>query len=463
MTLDLEELAHYTCEKLLASGDLKSLCRHRGWPVPKGSKDDLVLFVAPRLLEPAGVARALGSLQEPWLTVLHGIAMSPKAPSLATLRPLITNNRPYRAAAWRQVFRLLADGLLNRGVVLAEDADPYSHPGTSRFERLRFRIPEAHRLLLPPFPVTTAPLPEGAGSSDPLALLRQALLITAGEREATLAEATEGLAARVAGHIRIDGEHLHVGTKSSPELGDLLDLVRGEWLKGGTRSSKKAAAARCMHYILTHLPPGQGVRIGDLAEALKQLDRPASLHELVTWCEEGWRAGQVVRAEVDGELHCAAAPPSGEPENKRAPAWRKVSGGLSVDLRETALEPVLRLAPLCRVQADKGRLLLRPDPVLLGRSGDELDSNPALTQARAASPAFEAAAAKVQARRGKTVLHVGLVVLEITDPTLRAVLAHGLAGELRELGGPYLAIPRSSLERAEALVRKEGYSPRRAG
>ena len=53
-----DQLALRMCREILSLADLQVICRHRRWNLPRSGKDNLAAYVAPRLVESAGVAEA---------------------------------------------------------------------------------------------------------------------------------------------------------------------------------------------------------------------------------------------------------------------------------------------------------------------------------------------------------------------------------------------------------------------
>ena len=145
MGTDFESLADTTCSDVLSAKDLKTICRFRGFSPPKGDKAALAAFVAPRLLESTGIEEAMASLDETWLVALHRIAMEDSGCALDGLHKIISPGRPHYMLDYRALFRQVADGLLNRGVVLVEDTRQYWHKNESRFAHYTFQLPQGHR------------------------------------------------------------------------------------------------------------------------------------------------------------------------------------------------------------------------------------------------------------------------------------------------------------------------------
>ncbi len=452
---DLELLAQATCRDVLGARDLTAICRHRGFNAPAGGKEALASFVAPRLLSPDGAARAMASLEEPWLVVLHRIAMEDGPIGLDDLRAAVqTEVRSYEAD-YPAFFRKVADGLLSRGVVIVEDRPPMGSRGGSRFARFSFHLPEAHRPLLPPFPAPTQPLSAAVEPGRSLRFCREAIREAARRASSRPASVSEGLLDRIASIISFDEGRLLIGGSGARDAAAFLRKVRALWAAGGAKSCR--LAFRAAGHVLSHVATGRGVTVNDLRGALSRMGLKASDDDLARFCEEGHQAGFLA-----GERGCyRALPDPGEGGNEEELSFGEVKGGIEVDLDRTGLGPLLELASVSRVEPVGGALRLIPNVVLLGRAGDGLGALPALRRVRGSSAAFEQAADHVERRHGRLILHEGLLVLRIEDPALRTSLSRRLGEGIRSLGGPYLAAPRGLAEQAEKLVRKEGFSLRR--
>lgn len=469
----VEALAHGTCHEILTARDLAAICHHRGLAAPGGGKEALAAFVAPRLLSAAGAARAMASLEARWLAVLHAIAIAGDPPALGDLRGMLRPRIPSWELDDRAFFRVVTDGLLSRGVVLVEDR-PSHDSRASRFARLSFHFPEALHSFLPPYPVDTLPLRDAAVAGDPSRFFIQALRAAIGEpsgksggKSGGKAKAKSGdesadppsgrsrrLLDRLAAAISFDGGGLLLGKAPVPTASALARLRR-EWLGEGRKSYR---AFRAAAHILAHLPPERGLAEDELREALSRIGLDAAAGEVGQFLEDGFEAGFLERGA--GPVYAAAkvAPPG----KKVAPAFfaRPTADGVEVDLDRTDLGPLLDLAAVSRVEAASGALRLVPDIVLLGRAAERLPALEVLLRARACSRAFDQAAAHVEKVHGSLIVHEGLVVLRVEDLGLRTLLARQIGPGLRQLGGPYLAIPRALAGEVEKIVRKEGFAPR---
>ncbi len=454
---DLEELSTQTCN-LLSVTQLKAICRRRGFNPPSGPKEMLASFVAPRLLESTGVEKAMASLEEKWLMLLHRIAMSQSAPGLYDLRLDV----PSYEIDYRALFRKFAENLINRGVVLVEDPPRYGIRGLSRFERCTFHLAESHRSLLPPFPVPTQPLGQSPEVGNHHSFCVKALQAAVQRESASGAAAPTGLLGRVADRIVFEEGRLRFGKSVVLDWATFSRQVHGQWAEGprGSGKAKPAGEAfRAVEWILSHLPAGKGTMVADLERAVAQLYLARNTlggDQLSQFCDDGYAAGLLWRSTDK----CYAVQPQRDVDADRPLVFSPTKEGIAVDLNHSGLSRLLELATVSCVRAVKGKLHLVPDVLLLGRAAPRLKTLAALGEVRSASAPFDEAVRYVEQNVGSLLLHQGLVVFRIEDLGFRTLLAHQLSG-IRALGGPYLAAPRGLVMHVEELARKEGFAPRR--
>ncbi len=460
----LESLAEDTCHNLLNARHLKAICRCRAFNPPKGDKKTLASYVTPRLLETTGVVEAMASLEEPWLLALHRIAMAEDTVDLNDLRTIIQPGCKAYDIDYRDLFRRVADGLLSRGVVLVEDRQGYLFERRSRFERLAFHFPEVYRPLLPPYPATTEHLGDRIQSGDTIRFCRKAL------RKAVLNAASkqpvspDGFLGRIARTISFREGGLRFGKAPMLDLESFLRHIRAEWASAQLASKDSGESKRGFRpaaYILSHLPPGEGITVSGLQAALSSIGYAVSEEKLTCFCQGGYEAGLLARRSDRNKTYYAAADGATAAPEDEPFVFRVDDTGIEVDLERTGLGPLLELASVCRVQPAKKHLHLSPDIVLLGRAAPRLGRFSTLKKVRASSPAFDRAMVHVERVQGKLILHEGLLVLRIEDLGLRTLLSHQFGDNIRVLAGPYVAMPRGFAAQAEKLARKEGFSPRR--
>ena len=466
---DVERLSTETCTAVLSVAWMKAICRARGFSPPAGGKEALARFLAPRLLEPTGAERAAATLEPAFARVLHGIAMAESPLDLRELVAFVEPGQPTWEVDFRSLFKKVGDGLLSRGLVLVQDRPSWTTRRASRFERYLFHLPDVHRGVLPPYPVTTVSLGDARDCGDPASFCRSVLKTALGP-----APKAESLPARLAATLVVGEGPVRLGDTAIRDLAHFSRRARQAWARDKSRKSTALTSRatppgprRAAAHILAHLPPEEGVTAAALHAALSEIGRELPKKALAASLEEGAEAGFLVRGGAPGAPAYRAAEEEaggGHTSDGSAPlACRAFERGVRVQLATTGLDALFSLAAVCRATPRGRDLELVPDPVLLGRKVKDLASMPALGEARAASPAFEGAAAKALERQGTLLLHEGLLVLRVEDLALRTVLEHALGPRLRPLTGSWLAVPRALEAKVEKLAAKEGFTPRRVG
>ena len=451
-------LATLLCTELLTAAELKTLCQTRGFPTAGVGKDALAKSAAARLLEPAGVARAMAALEPRWLRALHVIVATDKPVDLYTLARAVTPERGrYFSFEARSFWREVTAGLLARGVALAVDGEP--RPGQrSRFERLSFVLPASFVALLPPFPIAVTAVAGAGVQGDVDDLLTAALDHFA----RGIARGADGVTARIAAMLRIERAHLRLEGLDRPDGAHVARLVRA--VHRGSLDAAKGSPGEpgpfALH-ILAHLPPDTACDAATLADALAELALPPAPDALPAFLEAGVRAGVLARFDRPKQpplYRAAASAPVASCTTLQLTATAK---GVAVAPAGSGLVPVLQAASVARAAIADGAIVLEPDPVRLGRGWHEL---PPSVQADlvAASPAFRDATERVERRRGQVIVHEGLTLLRIEDAALMALIGQRFADATRAIDGRHVACVAGRLGEVLALARKEGYAARRS-
>jgi len=460
---DLDRFAEATCRDFLTTADLKEVCRHRGFSPPGGDKEKLVSFLIPRLLEPTGLTEAVATLDEFGRTLLHAIAHREGEIALADLRLLFASEGRKPWLDDREVFRRLTNGLLNRGIVLiGETGSDFGR--STRLSRARFVLPDCHRKFLPPFPVTSSPLGQGNTTQDESQFCLSCLSAAVSQAGATRPTWPKGLLGGVASRFSFkNGSLCFAGQQVTSET-TLLDHVKKEWASAWAlleRSADKKNAFRWAVHILSHLPPGHGCTSLSLEEGLGRLGLKVKKANLEGFLEDGHAAGFLASVHASAGQLYSAATSNKERSPSRPFAFEPGEGGLRVDLRRTGLPALIEISQVSTVVARSYGLVLKPSIPILAKARERWGEIAGFEEVRRRSPAFEEAIRYVEKWHGKLVLHQGLAVLRVEDLGLCAQIVHKLGDQVRSLGGPYLAVTRGALEKAEQLIRKEGFTPRR--
>jgi hypothetical protein len=459
-----EKLALSTCRDFLTMAQLKEICRYRGFNTTAKDKETRITFVANRLLESAGVAESMASLDENFLSILHLICMGSKPVAVRDLEKIFfPSAKHHDKDASRDVFNRLTHGLLNRGIVLVEDNSLGGYRYESRYARLVLRVPPSHQALLPPFPMDRQPM-ETPVTADPWAFFRSALLLAVRKEGASHSSKPEGLLDQLAAAISFDGGILTIDKTPAPTASQLLELIRSLWIKDARKKEDPYGsidfrqAASCM---LSRLPKGSGCVLESLRRGLARLAISPSESDLKLFCESGARAGLLSHSPgAAGGLY--VAPALAESRLFETPlVFSPDAQGIQVDLDRSGIKAFLELSAFSHVVVKNGKLHHSPDLIRMGRAGSQLPDSAALKEVCAHSPAYRKAASHIEAHYGKAFLHEGLVILQVNDLGLRTQLQHAFASQLRLLEGAFMAVPRGLCAKVEAFARKAGFAPRR--
>lgn len=463
--LDDVTLAEALCGELLSAADLKGLCRVRGFPLTQTGKDGLAKSAASRLLEPLGVAEAMSTLDERWLSVLHLVAASEKPLPLAATAHVGRPDDPHYDIDHRALWRSMTDGLLARGLLLADERGEPPRHEKSRYARLRLVFPNGFREFLPPFPIPSEPL-QGTESLPSLdAVYRRALgrFLTRKEDEKKTGRSLD-LGEKLVALFSLDHGRLRLRDVEQPTAEILARKLAGCWestLSHRGKHEAPVAAGRMARHILNHVPKGLGCGPASLAKALDALGIEVKEAAVSSFCEEGAAAGLLVRSKSSrGTVLYGVPDPAGAPS--RPPVTLTVKpqqGGVQVDLEKSSLLAILAAAALSCASVKAGELVLEPDLVRMGRV--DLAENEVIRSLRSASSAFDAAAKTVLERRGQVIVHRGLTVLRVEDVGLRALVLRKFGSAVRELDGGYLAVLSGQLHEILALTKREGFAARR--
>ena len=465
---DESSLAARLCEDWLTAIELKTLCQSRGFPLQGGNKQDRAASAAVRFLEPLGVREAMLQLEPLWRKALHLVAAHGAPLELRALHALVEPEaEPWRVdcrALWRQA----TAGLLARGVLLAFEENSLGRK-KDRYDRFSLVLPESFQGFLPHFPIPVMPVdtatavikPRPSGTVDDLL---EAALETFLERGDTGKKGKEkGTIAQLASHLSIKDGILRMGRVEHPSAAIIGRMAAQTWHESLAHDSGYSivlAPGGVAYHILANLPPRSACAPTTLRQSLGEFGVKVKPQDLDQFCEEGAVGGFLQRFEsgMSGPLYRA---PAERPLPGRADLVLEAApGGVYVKARGSGLLPLLQVATISLASVDRGRLLLEPDPIRIGRSLLDLPAE-LVTRLSAGSPAFDRAIRLVQQRQGQVLVHRGLSVLRVEDTGLRALLKQRFSASVREIDPEYLACLAASAEEIVAFAKKEGYVTRR--
>jgi hypothetical protein len=122
-----------------------------------------------------------------------------------------------------------------------------------------------------------------------------------------------------------------------------------------------------------------------------------------------------------------------------------------------ALEQLVAISDQQPAPSGRAVLLLTPNLVKLGRTGDNLESLAPADWLEKHSPEFRQAFETCRRRRGKTILHENLAVARVGDLTLKVAIERALGVHGVPLGDEFIAFPRGLLGEVERVVAKSGH------
>lgn len=457
---DIESLAKETCIKFLSLPDLKEICRSRGFDLPSGNKESVSAFVAARLPETSGVARALGSLDERGRLLLHAITMQDNCATVEDLRRIIQPGAGM--TRWlddRAVFETVKSALLSKGVVLVR-VNPQAWHGESRFSRAQFVFPAQFRKWMPALPIQTISLAGASERCSPSDFLRASLQLAA-RRLAQLEETPgAGLLDAVADLWSVH-DKLQFGKRGADRW---LETVRATWVERWTKRSGLQSQFRWAAYALRNLPDGCGVTLQSLQHFLEKVSATCSTDQLTGFLREGLETGLLIKhCQKDDVWGMNLEPAAAGAFSEKGIACHE--RGISVDLSEARMDCLFSLAPVSFIvgtatSRDATALVLSPDTVSIGKNLSQLTGNAALKAARRLSPIFDESCRLVEERHGQLIVHKGLSVFRITDQALLSLVNKHFGQQARMLGPQYLAVPADRSEAVTDFIVKHGFKPR---
>lgn len=349
----------------------------------------------------------MASLGDPWLAALHLVASKVSPSPIDDLAFALrdpadleaTEKHRYRSLDYRKLWGAVTSGLLRKGVALVTEDEPLIPREKSRYARFRFFLPEAFTRLLPPFPLPTEVMDGASVHGNAQRLLSEALVtFVVRDGKTTKASKKAALAEQIADKIVLEDGALTLSDMKLPSLEKLLRVVEGCWV--AQLDAEIGPAAR---HIVAHLPSGQGCATSQLVRALRRLGLAAADSDLASFCEDGSSAGFLARGpgHHGDPIFRAELPGTAEDEGEGTLTVTPMVNGVAVDLQQSDPLAVLQAATFSRSSVRGGQLVLEPDSIRLGRTFEELGASASLRALRAVSPAFDAAARRIETRDGQ--------------------------------------------------------------
>jgi hypothetical protein len=463
--MNTSEIVARMCSKELSTADIKAICKARGFS-PKEAKNRK--FLENFILSDQGVAKAMDTLTQKEVIVLHALKQKSRAVDVAFFDCIY--GPPNRKFSWsttftkkyKDVFKQVKQSLIRRGVLLfAEDTGAWGK--NTKLERLIFLFPaEFQKFLASPFePIRDI---SGPGNSNESVLRKKLLEITGGGGNLPLIDGEEF-------RLNITDKELRMGKKA------FKAEYLHKWQKAGwasalaKRKADKLLAERfcltdAVSYALSLLSLEEWLADGQLEPVLKIFCHGLHLDDVHQYpreiCHAGWMWGCLSKKVVNDQTCYRMA--EDYPETGRdLPFTRYLrhgkEQGLIVDLTTIPYKDLETLAGISDFKVISSQLTAAPDMVRLGRIFNSICQEPLTIWLRDNVPCFGDAVKKVKALWGKQIIHQDLLVAKVRDLSLKVAIEKSFSdpAKLVFLPNDFIAFPRGLLGEIERLVTKSGF------
>lgn len=464
--MTVTSLLESMCSRVLSDADMKAIAKSRGFS-PREASSRASFENA--FLSEIGLDAAFASLTVDEIACLHLLSLKTEPVDIRYFTRLYRQERnEWRARSWTQrygpVFKGVQQSLVRKGVLLISEA--YDSLGKrAKMERWRFLFPREFAARLPvPFANTESLEKAGVWSQD---LLRHKLM--------EVFKPQAGSADRKY-LLRLCSDRLCIDERPF-KLANLLAWQRYEWNRSVWAASKNkvrapapagdTASARVDDFtpIVAHtfsrLAPGEWVRDEALGTILRLFYHPAIPPDAREVCEQGWRLGGLTRLTIGGHHHYRLTELRSVDSERKPEDYLQVSNDttLVMDMRLVPYRSLELLAGISRLRIDGSRLEAVPDFIGLGRAPASVWSDPLTQWIQARSGAFQETMARVEAQRGKQIIHDNLLLAKVKDLSLKVQIQKAFPDPARlvVLPNDYLAFPRGSLADIQQLVTRSGY------
>ncbi len=463
--MNTSEIVARMCRKELSTADIKAICKARGFS-PKEAKNRK--FLENFILSDQGVAKAMDTLTQKEIIVLHALKQKSRAVDVAFFDCIY--GPPNRKFSWsttftkkyKDVFKLVKQSLIRRGVLLfAEDSVAWGK--NTKLERLIFLFPAEFQKFLPS-PLEPIRDISGPGHSSELVLRKKLLEITGRGSNLPVIDEKDF-------KLNITGGELLMGKKAF-KAEYLHKWQKAGW--AGALAKRKADKFRAEQFCLTDavsyalslLSPEEWLAGGQLEPVLKIFchglhldDVQQDPHEI---CHAGWRWGCLSRNTANNQT-CYRMGGNYPDIDKDQPFTRYLRPGkeqdLIIDLATIPYKDLEALAGISDFKVIGSQLTATPNMVRLGRVFNSICQEPLTIWLRDNVPCFGDAIKKVKARWGKLIIHQDLLVAKVRDLSLKVAIEKSFSdpAKLVFLPNDFIAFPRGLLGEIERLVTKLGF------
>jgi len=451
--MDVPQMLHNMCHRVLSNADIKAICKSRGFSVREAASRALFENF---YLSDIGVQETLGSLNQEEIALLHKLKFVNEPVAIPFFAVVYGENGRsfYRTFTQRysEVIKQVSRSLVRKGVLLMDEAD--DAVSQTKMERWRFRLPQQFERFLPPL-ITATRTFEGEGDfrSD---VSRGKLMEIVGRKKAVGGDKHNDLNLK-------DGV-LRMGDREF-RASYLLEWQQ-TCAKASLSSSKKETRTHKVGHpvppfeavtaLLSQLGTAKWVRPDELSLPLRIFCN-AELNGEET-CKAGWQWGYLTRQKVDGEIYYRLA--AADANTDTAPQhYLYTSQGLTVNLKTVpfgSLEYLVGISDLQLSSSGSADLNVLPNLVRIGKTFESIRAHPLTDWLRKHSPEFGKAFRTVERRWGKQVLHDNLLIARVSDLGLKVEIERKFSEKVVVLSDDYIAFPHRLRNEIEKLVTRSG-------
>ena len=438
------------CGSVLADVDIRAMCKARGFPKDAVSSRGILETL---FLSSQGLSDVFVSLDARELFLLHLLGRQ-DTPVNVEFFSRVYGGKTSRGTFTQRLgncFTKVRQRLVRRGVLLMAEVSQHSRDKKSQMERRRFALPAEFRNHLPP--LIPSPRKFDGDGKWKANFVREKLIADTDRRRATTENAV----------FQIKETELQLNGKCFASK-DVAMSQRAGW-RDAIDSQQKSArkephsmtpdeAAEC---ALSELDHGEWANVDQLTELCHVFIGKKVAASVV--CEAGWDCGLLAKRQADGVSWYRPAPesPRVPPREYFTPDGK--GGWVTIDLTIIPFDVLEQVVAISDQQCGprKGTLLVAPNFAKLGRADDGLLTTEAVQWLVEKTKPFADAFVKMEARRGKTILHDNLLVARITDLSLTVAIQKALGKNLVSLKQDFVAFPYESIDTVRRVVRKSGH------
>ncbi|MCP4429222.1 MAG: hypothetical protein GY803_32460 [Chloroflexi bacterium] len=453
---------HQMCSDALTQADINAIGKNRGLARAEiASRATLENFY----LSPVGVERALATLTQAEIALLHMLHVTDKPVTAAAFerlynpdfKPSYYGGRTF-TQRYQPVFKQARTQLVRKGILIMAQAQM---PDATKMERWRFLFPSEFAPYLP------RPLAEIQRLDTPGKARRD---VPRGKLLALIGQSLTPSPKLAEYELSLQNGRLTLGERPF-QAADLQKWQKASWLsvmpggvwKGSSHSHQSEdvafSALDTLTYALNLLHPDEWIAPNQLDTILEIFCRRSFDTDAI--CRLGWEWGYLAKNIAAGQSYYRLADLKEPDSPEYAPA-----DYLSVVDEQTALVnlqtipyPALeQLNQIAFLAIQEWKLTAVPDFIRMGAVPQDVLESPLLAWLIRRIPAFAQTHKSVQARWGKQIVHTNLQLARVKDLALRVRLERALKPhELVVLSDEYIAFPPKLLSKVKRIVAQAGH------